>query len=494
MPLILGAQSATADAGYQIDNSCRFNNPDSPSMAYTIGSDGSLVACTINVWFKSTASGSANPILQQYVVGTSAKLYIGGVATVSSNLQFQSNRSGESPAEPDRISSAEYYDPAAWYNIHCVFDSANGVAEDRMRVYVNGTRVTAWDTNLDPQLNANWGMFNYTDGARTLNIGTKPYGSSAFLAGYLANLIVCDGQTYDPDKFGEFDEDSPTVWRPIDPAEQSLTFGTHGFWLDFADSAALGNDVSGENNDFTPSNLTATDQATDTPTNNFCVMNPLDNALNQATFSEGNCKLVTASSPFYYNTGTFGLSSGKWYYECYVASSAPSDYNLIGISGTVGGGDSLNAELGGTNTYSYGYHGNNGKYRSDVPSGSGAGYAYGATYSTSVIGVYIDLDNNKLYFAKDGTIQDSGTGIAIGTAPPHGVFYPAAGEQSSSGTGTLEFNFGGSPAFTISSGNADVNGYGNFEYSPNDGGSASFDGSAKDFLAICTKNLGSSGG
>ena len=490
MPLILpgNVASATAATGYNINNSCRFNDDDAPKLSRTIGSDGSLVACTINAWAKLGSPTGNKPFVWSYVSGANANLRFGGDAGIG-EMHFYSNRTGESPAEPELLTSSLHRDPAAWYNIHAVWDSANGTLEDRMRLYINGTRVTTFTATSEyPQSNGDFGLFNYTDGVRAIDISNKPYGSSQHFDGYIANLIVCDGQTYEPTKFGEFDDDSPTIWKPIDPSEQSLNFGTHGFWLDFADSSALGNDVSGNNNDFTVTNLAAADQASDSPTNNFCVMNPLDNFKNAATFSEGNCKLVTASSPYYYNTGTFGLSSGKWYYECKVASAAPSDYHLIGIAGEIGAGTAGDAELGGTGTYSYGYHGNNGKYRSDVPTGGGAGYAYGATYSTSIIGVYIDLDNNKLYFAKDGAIQNSGTGISLGTAPPHGVFYPAGGEQSNSGSATLEFNFGGCPAFAISSGNTDGT-YGNFEYSPNDGGGSSFDSAAISFLAICTKNL-----
>ena len=47
----------------------------------------------------------------------------------------------------------------------------------------------------------------------------------------------------------------------------------------------------------------------------------------------------------------------------------------------------------------------------------------------------------------------------------------------------MKANFGGSPGFTVSSGNADANGYGNFEYAPPTG-----------YLALCTKNLASDGG
>jgi hypothetical protein len=488
MPLILGAQSATADAGYQIEKSCRFNNPDSPSMSYAIGSDGSLVACTINVWFKSNGRGVACPILQQYVSGTSAKLYVGGVAAVSSNIQFYSNRTGESPAEPDRITTAQYGDPAAWYNIHCVFDSANGVAEDRMRVYVNGTRVTAWDTNLDPQLNANWGMFNYTDGARTLSIGTKPYGSAAFLAGYLANLIVCDGQTYDPDKFGEFDEDSPTVWRPIDPAEQSLTFGTHGFWLDFADSAALGNDVSGENNDFTPSNLAAADQATDTPTNNFCTINPLAHkpvgTAITSILSEGNCLYTSSGAGVGNNSSvgcTIGFGSGKFYWETKTTNTTTG---WLGVTYVNLGG---NADSNG-----YMFGGGNGAYGistagEKVVDGSQTASVFTALSANDIMSFAYDLDNGYFYFGVNGTYVTSGdpTSGSSGTgaidAIPHTLgrlYYPIIGNGNYGASSVLQMNFGGCPTFTIASGNADADGYGNFEYAPPSG-----------YFALCTKNL-----
>ena len=112
-----------------------------------------------------------------------------------------------------------------------------------------------------------------------------------------------------------------------------------------------------------------------------------------------------------------------------------------------------------------------------------------------ILGVYLDLDNNNLYFAKDGTIMNSGTGHSISAASltANGFYVPAVGEYSTS-TYTASVNFGGSSHLAISSGNADANGYGNFEFSPNDGGGSSFDSAAKDFLAICTKNLGSDGG
>jgi len=183
------------------------------------------------------------------------------------------------------------------------------------------------------------------------------------------------------------------------------------------------------------------------------------------------------------------LTAGKWYWEV-KATEMSSDYQLFGISDIVS--TSTTRQLG-QDTYSYALNGDNGTIYSNSSS-SGADWEEIA--QGDIIGHYLDLDNNKMYWAKDGSIMNSGTGFSITAAASTGTgFYlPAFGEYAASDTLTAEANFGGSPAFTVSSAVADANGYGNFEYDPSDGGNASFDGSAKDFLAICTKNLGSDGG
>ena len=138
-------------------------------------------------------------------------------------------------------------------------------------------------------------------------------------------------------------------------------------------------------------------------------------------------------------------------------------------------------------TYGYSYRHNNGNLYNNNSNAS-----YGNSYSTSdIIGVYLDLDNNKLYFAKNGSIQNSGTGISIDdpSTITGGFYFIGAGGFSGSYTHGYQVNYGAGCPFTISSGNADANGYGNFEYDPSDGGSSSFDSSAKDFYALNTKNL-----
>ena len=128
--------------------------------------------------------------------------------------------------------------------------------------------------------------------SKTNYVGTFD-GSGTFFNGYMAEVVLVDGQALDPTSFGEFDSDSPTIWKPKNVS--GLTFGTNGFHLDFENSSSLGADVSGNSNNFTVNNLTSVDQSTDTCTNNFCTANFLDNFYAQSTFN--NCLLYTSPSP-----------------------------------------------------------------------------------------------------------------------------------------------------------------------------------------------------
>ena len=83
--------------------------------------------------------------------------------------------------------------------------------------------------------------------------------------------------------------------------------------------------------------------------------------------------------------------------------------------------------------------------------------------------------------AWDSTTFNSSTGAVTITAPAstnNGHYFFAAGDYESGAQPTYEWNFGGTQSFTISSGNADDNGYGNFEYDVPTG-----------FYSLNTKNL-----
>jgi len=203
-------------------------------------------------------------------------------------------------------------------------------------------------------------------------------------------------------------------------------------------------------------------------------MNPLDNFYQGATFSEGNLKLVTTttSNTTAWSTGTIGVSNGKWYWEVKVSSTG-NNFDTIGFAPYIATGAG-GSNILGTQTDTVGWHGYNGQLRK-----SDSVLATLSTYSTGdILSFALDLDNNLIFVYKNGSIQNSGTGLAI-TAPAltsTGIYLIAAGTNDNA-AGTYELNFG-SPAFAISSGNADGNGYGNFEYAVPSG-----------FYALNTKNL-----
>jgi len=474
MPLILGAQSATA-GGYSIDNSCRFNGADSTELHYTQGTPTDNNTWTFSCWFKRASTTTERALFGTTPGGNITKCRIMAGATV----QFLDNQSGDTgKLTTNRL----LRDSTAWMHMVCVWDSDNGAAGDRVRMYINGTEETSFSTDTQPSSGQ---ATIWNTASQVANVGRDNDGN--YWDGYMADVVFIDGTAYAASDFGEFNEDSPTIWQPKDPS--GLTFGNNGFWLDFKDSADLGNDVSGVGNDLTVTNLDATDQATDTPTNNFCVLNPLDNYLARATFSEGNCVLVTATGAATYNTSTHWLTKGKWYVEVEVTTGIGDE--MFGLAGQP---SILSTACLGCNFWGFAFQSSTGNFYTNS-----GGTSYGSAWAVDgkVVGGYFDLDNNLVYWAIDGVIQNSGTGKAITAASTVTIPFNAFSVGFSDGgaaSGTYSFNYGGCPAFAITSAQEDANGYGKFEYSPNDGGSASFDGSAKDFLAICTKNLGSDGG
>ena len=257
-----------------------------------------------------------------------------------------------------------------------------------------------------------------------------------------------------------------------------------GFYLDFEDSSALGNDVSGNNNDYTPNNLAATDQSTDTCTNNFPTLNSLDNYYAGGTFAEGNLQVSTRNTGYSYNTATIGVATGKWYWEVKWSAQPTGTTNQVEIGIAKRTVQSTAVWLGSV-AWTYGYEGNSGHVH--VSNGN-ATESVSTTYSVGdIISVAMDLDNLKIHFAKNGTYTNSSDaagnsgGVTItapdSTSEDSGFYFPAFGDGNNNLVETGQFNFG-SPPYSISSGNADGNGYGNFEYAVPSG-----------YYALNTKNL-----
>ena len=470
MSIIIPANTLAAAGGFQVANSVRFNDGDNSKMLKASSSVGNGYKGTLSVWVKrSDGLGVDQQIIGQQDAGHARIIF-----NNDNRLRCYGNSAGENNAF-DLASTARFRDVGAWYHIVFAWDNTQGTAANRNKVYVNGVQLTDFATETYNPQNAQIGGGFFLDN-KNLHVSGK---SDGFFDGYIAEVVGIEGTTYAPTDFGEFDEDSG-IWIPIKVS--GLTFGTNGFYLDFKASGNLGNDANG-GTDFTETNVAAIDQSTDTCTNNFCTLNALDNSFAGATLSEGNCKILCNGGSTSFITSTFGLTKGKWYWEAKLTTVGGEE--SVGITDLV---STATDNYAGQTANSYSFKGNNGNIRNADENES-----YGSAYGTSVIGVYMDLDNNKLYFAINGTIQASGAGFDITAAASttNGFYFPMVGDVDSDSP-VWEVNFG-NPVSALSSAVSDANGFGSFEYSPSDGGSASFDSAAKSFLAICTKNLAESG-
>ena len=313
----------------------------------------------------------------------------------------------------------------------------------------------------------------------TTYIGRRGHSSAYLLDGYLAETVWIDGTQLDPTSFGETDSVTNN-WVPKDVS--GLTFGNAGFYLDFEDSSALGADVSGNSNNFTVNNLTSIDQSTDTCTNNFATMNPLSPA-NISSNSDGNLNILQSSSGGSV-ISTFGFSSGKWYWEVELDSQV----TYTQLAGVIKESKMESALLSsfnvGANDGGWGYflqgNADNGKAFHN----NSASSAYTTMSAGNILSIAVDSDNGKIFFGVNGTYVNSGdpangTGAVYTNLPTGENLFPAITNYlgTGSGTPTLLMNFG-SPPFSISSGNSDASGMGNFEYAVPSG-----------YYSLCTRNL-----
>jgi len=445
---ILPGNSATG--GYEVANSCRFNAGSSDSLTRTFGTPTNNRIWTYSFWMKHCDNqgvllNTGADTSYMYFRGSSANPVPFGFSVEQYVSSFQYKL----------IPNEVFRDHSAWQHIVIAFDTTQSTASNRVKIYKNGVQITSFNSedypsqNLDTQVNS----------AVAHKIGG--FASSGFYDGYLAEVVFIDGQQLAPTSFGEFDSDSPNIWKPINVS--GLTFGNNGFYLDFENSSSLGADQSGNSNDFTVGNLTSVDQSTDTCTNNFATMNPLIPESSSQTFSEGNLKLTGGGSDSWtthYGLSTIAVSSGKWYVEAKATTTVTSQAILGLISTSESIGSSLKDE------------GVAAVEKSGRITGGGNNIETGLTAFSNgdIAGLAFDADNGTAQFYRNG----SAYGNAVSSIASD-TYYIATNSYDAGAV--VEFNFG-SPPFSISSGNSDGNGYGNFEYSVPSG-----------YYALNTKNL-----
>jgi hypothetical protein len=448
---------------WEVENSLRFNSGSSDYITRTPASASNREKWTLSLWVKRTNLSANDMLFYAHGGGSLVNLAFNGTDTLYMDIggigrMFETN--------------AVFRDVSAWYHFVIAFNTTDysTVSAGQVKVYVNGVEQTFLSTT-NMSLGYDSAVNNTTDHTFGRDEGTN----SNYANFYLSEINLIDGQQLDPTSFGETDATSG-IWIPKKNAD--LSFGTNGFHLKFDNSEALGADSSGNGNNFTVNNLTAIDQTTDTPQNNFATMNPLasqagSNASSTTnTFSDGNLTVADTASET--AIGNLGVDTGKWFWEVKVLT----DQDGLAI----GGANQyyhLDAELGYNSPSSpsdakvFGYYGGSGNKFITVGDGSQF-TSYGSAIAVNdIVGVAMNLDDNEVTFYLNGTSQGTFSITALGSGE---VYFPAVGNWSVATT-TVSFNFG-SPAFTISSGNSDANGYGNFEYAVPSG-----------YYALNTKNL-----
>jgi hypothetical protein len=455
------------DAGYQIERSLRFNSADSAYLNRTFSAPTNGQKFSFSFWAKRSGLSSEITIFAADAAGSSNESAI----TLNSGNTLEVRLSGVICRRTTQL----FRDPSAWYHIIIVLDTTQATPNDRVKVYLNGTQITAFTTTANPTLNSTDVSFNT---AIAHYLGRWASAGIQYFNGYLTETYFIDGQALTPSSFGQTNA-TTGVWEPI---EYTGTYGTNGFYLNFSDNAStttLGDDLSGNGNDWTTNNFSVTagagnDSLVDTPTSygtdtgaggevrgNYCVLNPLSKT-SPPTISNGNLNVstTTSSASISIAAGTIGVSSGKWYWEV-TGTAVDSTRMGMYVCDANQYGTMLTASTG-----AYGYGANGNKIQGDGTNWFGTGTAYGNTWTTNdVIGIALDLDNGKIWFSKNGTWQASGD-PAAGT---NAAFTSVSGNKTcgmylyTEGSATTAvFNLGQRP----------------FEYTAPSG-----------FKALCTQNM-----
>jgi hypothetical protein len=444
----------------------------------TPSSTGSNTISTFSGWLKKSVNGSYEGIFTSvYETGEFFEINF----EPGDSLEVRAKVSSSYVLR--KITTRKFRDNSAFYHIVVVIDTTNGTAEDRCKIYVNGTRETSFSTNTNPSQNQDLKM--NTAGSYEQRLGRDEWSTPAYYDGLMSHVHWVDGTAYQASTFGEIDSVSG-IWIPI-TSPAGVSYGTNGFFFKFENSGNMDLDSSGNNLTFTTGGTLT--QNVDTPSIVYNSLNMSASHLGTGITISNGGNSFNSGSTVQYGIGVcnYALNKGKWYYEYKMGHACAG--GGIGDTYQVALRIKSGTALGNT-TEEFAWEGNGYMKTNNGQS------AYGSAASAGdIIGQYIDLDNNKMYVAVNGTIQNSGTGFSI-TDPnslSSGYYYVGLISDQCSATAnvTADMNYGGGYFGTtvVSSAQADANGQGIFEYSPNNGGAASFDSAAKNFYALNTKNI-----
>ena len=443
--MFAASKTASVSGGYQISRSLRFDSAASAYLNRTPSTTTNRTTWTWSGWVKRASFGSSQVLFGAGPDGSNYTIfYFSG--TVSEDLEIYNYTGGAVTGYA--YTNSVFRDPSAWYHVVLAVDTTQGTSADRTKIYVNNvlqsiTISTTFGSSVNTWVNTN----------NAHQLGSTPT-ASAFYGGYMTDVNFVDGSQLTPSSFGETNAQTG-VWQP---KAYSGSYGTNGFYLNFSDnsnntSTTLGKDYSGNGNNWTPNGFSVSsgagnDSLVDSPTSygvdtgvggsvrgNYCTLNPLDKSTSGGAAKNGNLDYAATQASWDMIRSTFGMSSGKWYWEVSVNSSS---FGITGIA---------QASVVLQNNYfnsgaCLGYSSANGnKY-----DGLGGVSSYGASWQASgdICGVALDMDAGTMTFYKNGTSQGVAyTGIT-------GTYFPA---HTLYDTSTATLNFGQRPfAYTAPSG------------------------------------------
>lgn len=482
---ILAGGSGVSDSVYQIEQSIRFNDDDSAYLSRTQPTSTTTnKQFTISFWIKRTPG--TNTVVYSGHLNSSNYNWLGFAS--DDTFFVQQYQSGSNKFV--QTTTRKFRDPAAWYHIVYIYDSAEVVSSERTRLYVNGQRETLiqyTSNTLYPTQNlANYwiytGVTNY--------IGVRA-ASTIYCDAYIAELAMFQDQEYGPENFGEYN--SSNIWIPKDGIAD-LNFGDSGFYIKGENSSDLGNDSgtanSGAGYDFTASGLGTHDQIIDTPTNNFCTLSPINKHAN-VTLSDGNLHALNSGTSIAYPCGSTILipSSGKWYAEIKVVNRIqPHEYPVTGVFNNsvrtliTSSNSPGSADVTGAQDIGFGAD------ERRLENGTNTDPSHNPMDDGNIAALAIDMDNKKIWWGHNQTgsfvWQNSGDPSA-GTNKSNTVDFNTTElifGNSHYSNSEVHWNFGQDGTFggsETAQGNSDANNIGNFYYPV-----------PTNYLALCTSNIG----
>jgi len=435
---------------------------------------GSRRKWTISFWVKRSRLGVQTPLIST-VQSSPANTYDEMYFNTSDKFQFSTVYNNSQKAIR---TSRVFRDINAWYHIVFSYDTDNSTDTDHAQLWINGERETSFEDTTLLASGANGWDSSWNNSGNPMRIGYQSTNTASYFEGYMSHIAFVNDAVVAPTVFGETDSTSG-IWKFKSPS--GVTWGTNGFHLKMENSGALGTDSSGNTNTFTVNgNLK---QALDTPSNVHATLNAL-HRIHDYTLTEGNNTFTNSSTGHRATNSTLAVNTGKWYAEVKViAQDGSATYPQIGI---IDPEKFLYSSYIGNDNRGYAYLSNgNTQYDGNVVSGWGASYTVG-----DIIGIAMDLTNNKIYFSKNGTFQASGnpasgaTGTGSAYTIASGVYYTfAQSSYDGSQNPVYNWNFGNGYFGTTAITSAGSNGNGSlFEYDVPSG-----------YYALNTKNINTYG-